>query len=187
MSGRDVDTPTFVQELLEPRPAQEAQLPLAPLLQAPLGGDARPGPPAAQGVVLGEVLAVTDGGSSALVRLPGAAPGPALQARSTVDLHAAHIGQSAVLMFENADPARPIVVGVLRGQPGWPLEDRAGSVELAADGERLVVSARRQLVLQCGQASITLTEAGRVLIRGSYVLTSSTGMNRIQGGAVQIN
>jgi len=162
MSGRDVDAQTFVQEFVEP-------------------------PPAPQGAILGEVLAITDSGSSALVRLTGAAPGPALRARSTIDLHAAHVGQSALLMFENADPARPIIVGVLRGQPGWPLEDRAGSVELTADGDRLVVSARHQLVLQCGNASITLTESGRVLIRGSYVLTSSTGMNRIQGGAVQIN
>ncbi|MEP7119602.1 MAG: hypothetical protein ABJE95_01785, partial [Byssovorax sp.] len=36
-------------------------------------------------------------------------------------------------------------------------------------------------------SSITLTRAGKILIRGAYVLTRSSGVNRIQGGSVQIN
>jgi hypothetical protein len=60
-------------------------------------------------------------------------------------------------------------------------------VEIDADGARMVVSAREQMVLRCGKASITLTRAGKVLIQGSYVLTRSTGVNRVKGGAVQIN
>ena len=55
------------------------------------------------------------------------------------------------------------------------------------DGEKVVVSAQRELVLRCGKASITLTSAGKILIRGAYVLTRSSGVNRIQGGSVQIN
>jgi hypothetical protein len=43
------------------------------------------------------------------------------------------------------------------------------------------------MVLRCGKASITLTRAGKVLIQGSYVLSRSTGVNRVKGGAVQIN
>ena len=44
-----------------------------------------------------------------------------------------------------------------------------------------------QIVLRCGEASITLTRAGKVLIRGAYVLSRSSGTNRIQGGSVEIN
>ena len=47
--------------------------------------------------------------------------------------------------------------------------------------------AKKQLVLRCGQASITLTEAGKVLIQGSYVSSRSSGINRVKGGSVQIN
>ena len=43
------------------------------------------------------------------------------------------------------------------------------------------------MVLRCGKASITLTKAGKVLIEGSYVLSRSTGVNRIKGGSVQLN
>jgi hypothetical protein len=89
-------------------------------------------------------------------------------------------------VFENGDVDRPIVVGVLRGAPGWPIET-PGQVEVDADGQRMVVTAREQLVLRCGKASITLTKAGKVLIEGSYVLSRSTGVNRIKGGSVQLN
>ena len=55
------------------------------------------------------------------------------------------------------------------------------------DGERLVVAAKEQLVLRCGKAKITLTQAGKVLIEGTYVSTRATGVNRVKGGVVQIN
>jgi hypothetical protein len=72
---------------------------------------------------------------------------------------------------------------------GWPEAEvpAPAQVEVDADGERLLVSARTQMVLRCGKASITLTRAGKVLIQGSYVLSRSTGVNRLRGGAVQIN
>jgi hypothetical protein len=51
----------------------------------------------------------------------------------------------------------------------------------------LIVSAREQLILRCGAASITLTKSGKVLIQGAYVSSTSTGVNRIKGGSVQLN
>jgi len=91
------------------------------------------------------------------------------------------------LMFDGGDRDRPIVIGVLRGQAAWPLEAQLAQVEVDADGQRMVVSAKEQIVLRCGRASITLTKAGKVLIEGSYVLSRSTGVNRIKGGSVQLN
>ena len=55
------------------------------------------------------------------------------------------------------------------------------------DDERLVLSAQREVTIQCGKASITLTRAGKVLIRGEYLLSRSSGVNRIKGASVQIN
>jgi uncharacterized protein (DUF2345 family) len=60
-------------------------------------------------------------------------------------------------------------------------------VQLDSDGQRMLVSAKKELTLRCGKASITLTEAGKVLIQGSYVSSRSTGVNRIKGGSVQLN
>jgi hypothetical protein len=140
-----------------------------------------------QGVVIGELLAICNEGVTPLVRYPGQSGSAAIPARSSVDLHGEHIGSAIVLVFEHGAPDRPVVVGVLRGDAGWPLENPPGQVEVDADGRRMVVSAREQLVLRCGRASITLTQAGKVLIEGSYLLSRSTGVNRIKGGSVQLN
>lgn len=139
------------------------------------------------GVVVGELLAITDDGTVPLVRFPGQVGTAALRARTTVDLRGPHIGAPVVLMFDRGDPSLPIVLGVLKGKTGWPTDDRPAQVEVDADGERMVVSASQQLVLRCGKASITLTSAGRVLIEGSHLVSRSTGTNRIRGGSVQLN
>ena len=164
------------------------------LIEAQLAANATQEPAAGpwQGVAVGELVAIADEGGTPLVVFAGQPGTAALRARSVVDLHGAHIGRAVVLMFEQADPTRPIVMGVLRGGAGeaaWPEAEvpAPAQVEVDADGERLLVSARTQMVLRCGKASITLTRAGKVLIQGSYVLSRSTGVNRLRGGAVQIN
>ena len=144
-------------------------------------------PPVIAGPVVGELLAIVDEGCTPLVRYPGQPNAAAMRARSVVDLHGPHVGRQVVLWFENMDPHRPIVMGVLRNGDGWPLTAAPGEVEVNADGERLLVSARNELVLRCGKASITLTRAGKVLIQGAYVSSRSSGVNRIKGGSVQLN
>jgi hypothetical protein len=90
-------------------------------------------------------------------------------------------------MFEGADPRRPVIIGVMHEGRVAPSSSNAGNVEIDVDGEQLIVSAREQLVLRCGNASITLTRAGKVLIKGTYVSSRSSGVNRITGGSVQLN
>ena len=161
---------------------------LAPMLGLDVSRAPDPAPAAwTAGVVVGELLAVTDDGLTPLVRFPGQIGSGAVRARSCVDLHGPHIGAQLVLMFEDADPQRPLVMGVLRGPSQLPLTPEPGHVELDADGQRLIVSAKEQLVLRCGKASITLTKAGKVLIEGSYISSRSTGVNRVKGGSVQLN
>lgn len=131
-----------------------------------------------------------------LVDFAGNAFGP-LRARTTVVL-APHELQRAVqeqcpvlLLFEEGDPGRPIVVGLLRDEV--PVSEPAApklpneAIEVEADGRRVEVEAADELVLRCGQASIVLRRNGRVIIRGTYVETRSKGVNRIKGGSVLIN
>lgn len=138
-------------------------------------------------VATGELVALADEGRTPLVVFPGQPGTAAMRARSVVDLHGAHIGRQVLLAFEASDPTRPIVMGVLRGGEAAPLSVLPPQVDVDVDGHRLVVSAKEQLVLRCGKASITLTKAGKVLIQGSYVSSRSSGVNRIAGGSVQLN
>ena len=72
----------------------------------------------------------------------------------------------------------------------WVLGYDTGAFDVLpidVDGERLVFTAKKEIVLRCGKASITLTRAGKILIRGAYLLSRSSGVNRIKGGSVKIN
>jgi len=60
-------------------------------------------------------------------------------------------------------------------------------VEADVDGRRVRIVAQDEIVLECGQASITLRRNGRIIVRGTYVETHSDGTNRIKGGQVRIN
>jgi len=139
------------------------------------------------GVVTGTLIGFKDEGRTPLVLFPAQPGSAALGAASIVDLHGTHIGRQVALMFENGDPRRPMIMGLLRTAQAWPLPEQPANVEIDTDGERLVVTAREQLVLRCGKASITLTKAGKVLIQGAYVSNRSSGVMRIKGGSVQIN
>jgi hypothetical protein len=144
------------------------------------------------GLVLGTVVAWS-GGCDALIELPDAESRQPVAARSVVALDDAAVGRQAVVGFEGGDRGRPIILGLLANGGGRPAAAsgaaavRSEPLVVARDGERIVLQADREIVLQCGQASITLTRAGKVVIRGTYVSTRSSGVNRIKGGSVQIN
>jgi hypothetical protein len=115
-------------------------------------------------------------------------PGEVVPARTTVPLTRRQIGAPVVLVFEEGDIRRPIVLGVVHeAAAAAPAAGDREPVSVRADDERLVLSAEREVVLRCGDASITLTRAGKVLIKGRYVLSRSSGYNRIKGAAVDIN
>jgi len=141
-----------------------------------------------------------------LVEFAGNPRGPT-RARTTVSMDAATLaravmaGQGVVLVFENGDPQLPIVTGLIgTGQPATPFQELLASpravgpergasafVEARLDGERVVLEGRREVVLRCGEASITLRSDGKVLLRGAYVETYAKGVNRIKGASVKIN
>jgi hypothetical protein len=128
-----------------------------------------------------------------LVDYPGNPHGP-LPARSTVPLegalrdHANGLPREVVLAFAGERSDEPIVVGVLESRaPAPPAPTALPPSEAKVDGVRVVLEARDEIELRCGEASITLRRNGRVVIRGAYVETRSRGVNRIKGGAVQIN
>jgi len=133
-----------------------------------------------------------------LVDFPGS--GGPVPARSIVPLdkaaaeRAAKEKQGAVLQFENGDPRLPVLMGLLQPAVQTPLLDALLSapatgapLEAKVDGRRVVIEGQQEIVLRCGQASITLQKNGKVVVRGTYLETRATGTNRIKGGSVQIN
>ena len=65
---------------------------------------------------------------------------------------------------------------------------RAIALPRAEDSpKQLVITADDEITLRCGESSITLTAAGKIILRGKYIVSRSSGVQRIKGGSVQIN
>lgn len=149
-----------------------------------------------EGTRIGKITDVTDCGQ-VLVVFPDIQGGPveARLASSVVEgiRRKNSVGREVLLAFENNDPRHPIIIDTLHSfideiteEPSSVLEPGKAE-EVTIDGKRITFDARDEIVIKCGKASITLTKAGKVLIRGDYVDSRSSGLNRITGGSVQIN
>lgn len=104
---------------------------------------------------------------------------------------AAREGQDALVVFEEGDAARPVVVALLRSRT--PLVDSlvapapAGDEVACVDGRRVVLEGKEEVVLRCGKASLTLRGDGTVVLRGVNVVSQAQQVHKIRGGKVQIN
>jgi hypothetical protein len=139
------------------------------------------------GAVVAELIGMDQEGRAPLVLYPGQPSTAAVAARSIVDLHRGHIGRQVLLMLDDSAGGAPIVVGLLREDDASSRSEAALPVAIEVDGDRVLVSGERQIVLRCGKASITLTREGKILIFGTYLSCHSSGVNRIKGGSVEIN
>ncbi len=97
--------------------------------------------------------------------------------------------REVLVVFEQGDPAKPVILGLLAD----PLEEVIASSEshepqeVMLDGKRVTLEAQEEVVLKCGEGSITLRKDGKIIIKGTHVLSRASGSNRIKGGSVQIN
>ena len=143
------------------------------------------------GVVIGVLLGFGERGEP-LVVFPGNPREEAVAARSTAALAADDVGARGGAAVRGRRPgaaAGDRAPAAACGGAGAP-DARAPppAVEVVRDGgERLELRAEQEIVLRCGKATITLTRAGKVLIRGAYISSWSSGANRIKGGSVHLN
>lgn len=137
------------------------------------------------GVVIGVLLGFSDS-SRPLVAFSGNKRETAIEANTTSALNSDDVGKKVALLFEGGDPACPIVIGRIQ-HPEEIVQPLRAKATVDMDGERLEFSAEKEIVLRCGKASITLTKAGKIILRGKYLLSRSSGVNRVKGGSVQIN
>ena len=149
------------------------------------------------GVVIGLLVGLTEEGQP-MVDYPGNPFDQPLPAASTWRCQAKDGDTSVALLFESGDPSRPMIVGPIVEPVNEPREIELSSsprdaskamdhIHVEQDGQELLLTADKQITLRCGQASVTLTRAGKILLRGTYLLSRSSGANRIKGGSVQIN
>jgi len=134
------------------------------------------------GVMIGQLIAL-DG---VKVNYPGNPKNKPLPAISTRTVSKEDIGREVALAFVGGDPAQPILLGLIEPTP--EIEGKnSPPTNAQIDGEKLLLTGEKEVVLRCGKSSITLTKEGKIILRGKYLLSRSSGVNRIKGGSVQIN
>jgi len=152
-------------------------------------------------VLIGTLTDLTHEGIP-LVDFPGKPSDQLYEAMTTVAVSKQHIGRQVVLLFSSGDTKKPVIMGLIHSPLDALIDNFEENVSQAAtlemqqsmklqdatlNGERIVLEGKEEIVLKCGEASITLTKAGKILIRGKYLLNRSSGVNRIMGGSVQVN
>jgi hypothetical protein len=164
-------------------------------------------------IIIGELVGFNDSGEPQVHFPNSGAEG--LSAISTVAITHEHKGRQVALLFANGDFTKPVIMGliysplldilnnvefiseseeanndqeVFEGLQSDSINVKHDESNTALiDGSRVVLEGKEEIVLKCGEASITLTKAGKILIRGKYLLNRSSGVNRIMGGSVQVN
>ena len=146
------------------------------------------------GVVIGKLISLGTH-SQALVDFALNPENKPIAALSTNSFNKEDIGKDVAILFKDGNPYYPVIIGpVIHNQEDKTLildnsvdESKNEPIDILVDKERITFNAEKEITLKCGKASITLTSAGKILIRGKYILSRSSGVNRIKGGSVQIN
>lgn len=146
-----------------------------------------------EGLLIGTLVSVWKNGNM-FVDYPDNPTGKSLAAKSTTTITREDKNKEVALMFESGDPNKPIIIGLMHQKVSTSkkasknLDGKTQTqFEALVDGEKVTINAENEIELSCGDASITLTRAGKILIRGKYILSRSSGVNHIKGGSVQLN
>lgn len=55
------------------------------------------------------------------------------------------------------------------------------------NGKKIFIEADDEIHLQCGKGSLFINRQGKIVVRGTNLISRSSGMNKIKGAAVGIN
>jgi len=126
----------------------------------------------------GALLAIASDGAP-MVDYSGNELGP-IAARTAIAT--ANPGDTVLLVFDGGDPARPIIVGVVRDR-----FEKSHPQRLKLDAREILVEGSDEISLRCGESSLTLRKDGKAVLKGREVLTRASRTNRIKGATVKLN
>ena len=138
-------------------------------------------------VIIGKVVDLDKETGIPWVDYPGNPTQQFISALTTISLSSVDIGREVALLFAEGDITKPVIMGLIRSDLEMTPLPQVSPVEARIDNEKIVLSAEKEIVLKCGKATITLTRAGKILIRGAYILSRSSGANKVKGSHIELN
>jgi hypothetical protein len=102
-------------------------------------------------------------------------------------------GREVLISFIDNDPNQPVIIGVLASVVDDMVQMELTSAEkpdmnnVISDGESVLISAEKQIVLVCGKSSLMLRKDGKIIAKGTNILSRASASNKVKGGSVEIN
>lgn len=98
-------------------------------------------------------------------------------------------GAAVLLVFEERDPARPIIIGFVRERlwAAKPAVQAPPQQDVHIVQSKVLIEGHEELTLRCGQGAITMTADGRVTIKGTRLTSRASETNKVRGAVVLIN
>jgi hypothetical protein len=90
-------------------------------------------------------------------------------------------GASVLMVFEDANPFRPIILG--------PLFDRISSFPKtpSQSPNNAMVEAQEEILLRCGESSLSMKKDGKIVLKGRTIVSRASRTNKMRGALVAIN
>ena len=98
-----------------------------------------------------------------------------------------------LLVFDQGDLQRPVIIGLMENALEEmvafqvPAEEAKEVKDILVDGKRITIEAESEILLKCGKGSILIRKDGKIIIKGTDLLSRSAGRHRIRGASVSIN
>ena len=102
-------------------------------------------------------------------------------------------GREVLLVFDQGDLQRPVIIGLMENALEEmvafqvPAEEAKEVKDIQVDGKRITIEAETEILLKCGKGSILIRKDGKIIIKGTDLLSRSSGNHRIRGASVSIN
>ncbi|UXH80621.1 DUF6484 domain-containing protein [Roseateles amylovorans] len=157
------------------------------LLQQMLEGRTLTEPQLINGVVVGELAGQTPDGDALISVTSMGLNARVARCAAIVDL--SQFGLAVAVSFEQGNPHKPIIMGVMQPQPQRPNGSVSGvPVEASVDRKRrVVIQADEEIELRCGDSAIVMTSDGRIHLRGQNITSEADMSQRILGASVSVN
>jgi hypothetical protein len=98
-----------------------------------------------------------------------------------------------LLFFENGDPSLPVIIGIVHSavKDAAPRQEvvlqAKESKRIVMDGETLLLDAQEEITLRCGKSSVTLKKDGKIVLKGTDIVSRASRTNKIKGASVAVN
>ena len=102
-------------------------------------------------------------------------------------------GREVLINFIDNDINQPVIIGVMASvvddmvKIELESKEKPTKANVVSDGESVLITAEKDILLVCGKSSLMLRKDGKIIAKGTNILSRASATNKIKGGSVEVN